>query len=808
MTVLKVELITTDITGLHGIGSTPATSVPRVPLSQQPDGIACDGSDGVSDGARLLVRALVPDLVDAATIASLTADWGYTNGAGNFAALPISPKQEGEFIELTTTDQTALTNLGVHLPGQTYEIGSGRTVVAAQIYKPPVEFDLSTPNNPTNQRILTLAADIKLSGVAFCTATTNTTLVRPPLVLVHGINSGPDKWTNSPSWVQTYTQEYGFVCQTVDHSGGSLTSGAPYYGGNGDIHESCTFVGIGVSNVTMTFRAGVYFGGKKIVIQKADIVAHSYGGLLSRWYVEQAGTSAGKDFADKRDVRKLITIGTPHQGAPVCNMMCEAYRNKLIYGAETAGSSPGDTLGDFLGNLNSGYTIPLIDKVYIRWHQDGIPPSTNQEDRIVPALQVIAVGSKVLNQLNILPFHNDVAYGSIVGDKYKVYGVLNGYKWLEPMYDAVGADTKSYFPWLSGLDGNTNASDGIVPVWSQTLPERSHSFPEDHLSEPASTNVRQWVRTWLNDVTLPKGAAHRTVFGPPNSVDAISRLTAYKGSQLVLGSTTSMYAGVVQDAIVQVKFSKAHDTADLSMPASNPPVLGTKGGIVKVTCTGMVNSGGRHVTIVQDDLAPNPDNTLHDSIAVPYSGSGELRTFCVDGKVGRTVKASILGPDGWANNLQGGANWDVGYKMSGNAYAEWNVKQSPPNRIEYTSYQLPPPSGTSTVSTNGNPFTCEGGVPTTGTPGGTQNVRLRMIDNDPWPNFNNVLVDVIFSQAIPTTSFIGALIPYSHDVTLFKDGGGYVAGTNGSSDEVSTAVFQELPDIGEYSGNVNVTVAP
>jgi triacylglycerol esterase/lipase EstA (alpha/beta hydrolase family) len=813
--VLKVDLVTTDITGLHGIGSTAAASVPRVPLSQQPDGIACDGADGVNDGARLLVRALIPDCVDAATVALLMADWGYTNGAGSFATLPSSPKREGEYIALTATDQTALTNLGVHIPGQTYEIGSGWKILAAQIYKPPVEFDLSTPNNPTNQRVLALAVDVKLSGVAFCQSVTNTTLVRPPLVLVHGINSGPDKWTgSSPSWVQTYTQNYGFVCQTVDHSGGTLTSGAPCYGGNGDIHDSYTFVAAGVSNVTKTFRVGGYFGGKKIAIQKTDIVAHSYGGVLSRWYIEKAGTLPSKEFADRRDVRKLITIGTPHKGTPVCNIMCEAYRNELFFNADVRSGYYLSQVGPFLNAVNSGSgLVGGLAGVIIRWHQGGTPPSTNQDDRIVPALQVLSVGSEVLNELNTTPFHDDVAYGSIVGTDDGMFTPINfnGFRFIEPTYDSWGSNTKSYFPWLSGLDGQANVSDAIVPVWSQELPARSSPFTETHLSGPDSANVRQQVRTWLNDATLPRGAAHRSPFtsAPGSGVDAISRANAYNGSVMGSTSTTSLYAGVVQDAIVQVKYSKAHTNADLNLSVT-PPVLGTKGGIVKVTCTGMVNGGGRHVTIVSDDLWPNPDDTLHDNIAVSYSGSGELQTFTVEGRIGRTVDADILGPDGQDNNLFGigGATWDVGYKMSGTTYTDWSVMQSPPRKIKCPKYQLSPPSGTSPVPTApGNPYTCEGGTPTTGTPGSIQAVRLQVFDYDVLSG-NELLYDDFVYPTVPAVSFANALIPYSGTVFLFKDSAGKVAGVDGSSGDISADIFQKLPDIGKTSGNVTITVTP
>lgn len=42
--------------------------------------------------------------------------------------------------------------------------------------------------------------------------------------------------------------------------------------------------------------------------QRMDVVAHSMGGLVSRWWIEREGGAAA--------VRRLVTCGTPHQGSP------------------------------------------------------------------------------------------------------------------------------------------------------------------------------------------------------------------------------------------------------------------------------------------------------------------------------------------------------------------------------------------------------------------------------------------------------------------------------------------------------------
>ena len=48
-----------------------------------------------------------------------------------------------------------------------------------------------------------------------------------------------------------------------------------------------------------------------IQIERFDIIAHSMGGLVSRYY-----TSNDKYLQEKNNIRKIIFISTPHNGTP------------------------------------------------------------------------------------------------------------------------------------------------------------------------------------------------------------------------------------------------------------------------------------------------------------------------------------------------------------------------------------------------------------------------------------------------------------------------------------------------------------
>lgn len=57
--------------------------------------------------------------------------------------------------------------------------------------------------------------------------------------------------------------------------------------------------------------------------RKVDLVAHSMGGLLARYYIESDGTDENSlNYGE--DVDQLITLGTPHQGAPSAYLQWEA----------------------------------------------------------------------------------------------------------------------------------------------------------------------------------------------------------------------------------------------------------------------------------------------------------------------------------------------------------------------------------------------------------------------------------------------------------------------------------------------------
>jgi len=105
-----------------------------------------------------------------------------------------------------------------------------------------------------------------------------------PLILVHGYKGEPDDLKDMKQWLE----DDGFTVYPLDYAHGEVA--------NGDIKQYAKALCFEVE------RAKNATGGEKV-----DIIAHSMGGLISRWYIEK--------FGGATNVRNLIMLGTPNHGS-------------------------------------------------------------------------------------------------------------------------------------------------------------------------------------------------------------------------------------------------------------------------------------------------------------------------------------------------------------------------------------------------------------------------------------------------------------------------------------------------------------
>jgi hypothetical protein len=170
-------------------------------------------------------------------------------------------------------------------------------------------------------------------------------VVRPPVVLIHGITSAPQFWSSfSPLVTACYTSGFSvsadprFYIQCADYSRTVLgvTAIQPTYGL--DVTKLLANKPLNQNTLGYAYNAGVVMpqmqntitaysqnspqaNGMPIAAVQADIVAHSMGSLIART-MPYALTSGSKSYQQPANyaqgyIHKLITLGGPHLGSPL-----------------------------------------------------------------------------------------------------------------------------------------------------------------------------------------------------------------------------------------------------------------------------------------------------------------------------------------------------------------------------------------------------------------------------------------------------------------------------------------------------------
>ncbi len=113
-------------------------------------------------------------------------------------------------------------------------------------------------------------------------------LTYPPVLLVHGFQDTSESFVP----LKQYLESNGFVVYTID------------YPTETDMDTMSRALNDTISLIKATLKE------EGIHTNKIDIVAHSLGGLVARYYTSE------QSYIEKQDVRKLIFINVPHHGTP------------------------------------------------------------------------------------------------------------------------------------------------------------------------------------------------------------------------------------------------------------------------------------------------------------------------------------------------------------------------------------------------------------------------------------------------------------------------------------------------------------
>jgi len=379
------------------------------------------------------------------------------------------------------------------------------------IYYPPAEFDENdTPSSVDElttdpKRIVDLVIHaVKPDGSIVETEPKDIWIVRPPVVLVHGINSSADSWrSTNPAEPTFYSNAVHTPYVAVDHY--------DICKGNGPIEIATARLQSRISTTLASMWASTFqvhlagnnfvpydfsdYYGLHIAARRADLVAWSYGGVVARWYLKADGQATSKDWyfdtgfqsglanqwasfqpaQYQHDVRKLVTLGSMWRGVPFASYANEAWLSTYppVPDAQLA-SAPmvSPTIGGNLLKLASLFDLLKLLNGRV---------ATN-----VPSIQVMSIGSPWLLKLlygndvsqpgsTANPFLSDVSYFGIAGDNHWYPVSIGGSASISVVpYSLLSTTQKpSWFPFLryEFREGDPpNLSDGIVPVWSAILP--------------------------------------------------------------------------------------------------------------------------------------------------------------------------------------------------------------------------------------------------------------------------------------------------------------------------------------------------
>jgi pimeloyl-ACP methyl ester carboxylesterase len=416
--------------------------------------------------------------------------------------------------------------------------GEVRAVGDKIVYYPPDEYNENQePTSAENgqitlsaKRTVTLRVRFTHNGRSYVVADKPLLLARAPVVLVHGIQSDPSRWQPLVNALNERGIHVPFV--GVNH--------ADVLRGNGPVEIAAKKLRDNVLSAIDAIHNGrdvsgingsVFsdYHGLKLASRRADVVAWSYGGVITRWYIASTGSSASYAWyhppippdgqstlnfdADNRPIRKVITLGSMWRGVPLINYLNEAsypatQTRAQLRNAPLTTPVVSSTVGNVIARLPLPYSAP--------------------------SMEVMAIGSKWMSQLvygsptygeSAAPFDEKIAYGAVAGDDNRypieipeikfvghvgslfldIYGMLNFFQ--QP----------TYFPYLTletrGF-GTGNYSDGLVPVWSASIPSTrdmllgsNKIIPVSHDSYPANIDTQMYVIRALNHSGLEQGRA-------------------------------------------------------------------------------------------------------------------------------------------------------------------------------------------------------------------------------------------------------------------------------------------------------------
>lgn len=292
-------------------------------ITTAPERLARDGrtvSAIVADGAARVVIRIRGDHVGQNLTLTLQDDFG------GFS----TPQQDGQFANI----QGATSGSTLSLKTQSTTQGP----MAFAIYLAPNDFNRDNSGLFNHDRqLMSRFVTVKVtSDDNKINLSQPINILRPPIVLVHGIWGNPNTWgqfklhlAGIASWLPAaVAADYSKPLSGRITSAGTTPAGFPPILANylpfllRSARENSLGFQYNAPIVQRSIRDTIrgYRQSASAAASRADVAGHSMGGLVTRWGLRLPEFSDGRSFG-KGNIHILATIGTPHFGSPVPNVM-------------------------------------------------------------------------------------------------------------------------------------------------------------------------------------------------------------------------------------------------------------------------------------------------------------------------------------------------------------------------------------------------------------------------------------------------------------------------------------------------------
>lgn len=183
------------------------------------------------------------------------------------------------------------------------------------IYRVPVNFSRGSADNSLATRKVTL----QVTPAGGTTTSTTVTVARPPVVLVHGLWGNASSFNNFTPLIND-TTIFNISRAVYANAITGVTSTTPSFSKSVDSAIEANSLGFAYNAPSVLTQVNnfiaAYRTSANVASVKADIVAHSMGGDISRTMLLLPAFLSSTTFG-AGPINKLMTIATPHLGTPV-----------------------------------------------------------------------------------------------------------------------------------------------------------------------------------------------------------------------------------------------------------------------------------------------------------------------------------------------------------------------------------------------------------------------------------------------------------------------------------------------------------